>query len=33
MPKHIIIVYLLVACTIAGILLNSRIKQWLNKKG
>jgi hypothetical protein len=32
MPQHIFIVYLLVACTVVGILINSRIKQWLNKK-
>jgi hypothetical protein len=33
MPNHIMTVYLLVACIVAGILINSRIKQWLNKKG
>lgn len=32
MPQHIMTVYLLVAFMVAGILINSRIKQWLNKK-
>ncbi|WP_413667139.1 hypothetical protein ACEN9X_21770 [Mucilaginibacter sp. Mucisp86] len=32
MPKHILIIYVLVACCIMGIMINSFVKCWLSKK-